>query len=544
MRSLNRRAPWHLLLLVTSLVALPTLTACAASGADEAGANAAPAEIGSVSVASLNRLSNLAKKIGVDLPPFLTAAGIEKQFPFLGQGGLDQDRPIGIIFYGRQGWVVSKGQGVVFVLPVQPGAAPLKAFTDAGAKPKEGNPGVVEMNGAAFRRTTGELLFGTTAPAVAAVREAELTDLYGKAVAGEAAPGAASTEARMIFDVKALRDVDPEQFKAFFDNIVASSAPNSESERQGQELAIKFMRNLDRVDLTLGEAARDLQLRCAIAPAKVPPGGTFQKPALPREAAVRIDFAASPIDAIPNFDDGLKTFVHGVLATSYPHATPEIEPQVSRTVRSAADVFLGGQAISAGFVPQGKGGVLYLVEQHFKGRLDERLSQLAEQFNASSALLDKPPTRSEVQLSHYADAAGLDVTRLQMSDGGKVVAYIDGAQQGSTALFTFSDDPGRSVASLAGQPPGGPMSGLATGQVDVQRVLEAVEKQPDSPLANMKPDQRKQLMDLARGQMIRFAAHGESNSMVLTVITPEQFIKGLAEFAKNSGGAANVPNTP
>lgn len=543
MRTLNRRAPWQLLLLLTSLIALPTLTACAAAGADEAGANAAPAEIGSVSVASLNRLSNLAKKIGVDLPPFLTAAGIEKQFPFLGQGGLNQDKPIGIIFYGRPGWVVSKGQGVVFVLPVQAGAAPLKAFTDAGAKPLEGNPDVVEMNGAAFRRTTGELLFGTTPAAVAAVREAELVELYSKAAAGEAAPGAGSTEVRMMFDVKALRDVDPEQFKAFFDNIAASSAPKTESERQGQELAINFMRNLDRVDLTLGEAARDLQVRCAIAPAKVPPAGTFQKPGLPRDAALRIDLAASPVEAVPNFDDGLRAFVHGVLVSSYPHATQDTEQQITRTVRSAADLFLGGQAISAAVVPHGNGGVLYLVEQHLKGRLDERMSQLAEQFNASSALLDKPPARSEVQLSHYSGAAGLDVTRLQVSDGGKVVAYIDGAQQGDTAFFTFSDDPGRAVATLIEQAPGRPMQGLVTGHVDVQRVLEAVEKQPDSPLANMKPDQRKQLMDLVRGQLVRFAANGEGNAIVLTIAAPEQLIQGLAALARNPG-PGNAPNAP
>ena len=99
-----------------------------------------PAEVAEVSAASLADLSRAARAIGIPLPPVVTVGGIERQFPFIGAGGLDAKRPIGVIYFARPDWNVALGDGVAIVLPMKPDAAPLSSFIDAGGMMVPGHP--------------------------------------------------------------------------------------------------------------------------------------------------------------------------------------------------------------------------------------------------------------------------------------------------------------------------------------------------------------------------------------------------------------------
>ena len=86
-----------------SNVALFCLLALVALSAEKLRADdapAAPVEMATVAVKSLDALTAFAKEAGIPLPPFLTKEGLEKQFVFIGNDGLDSGKPIGIIFFG------------------------------------------------------------------------------------------------------------------------------------------------------------------------------------------------------------------------------------------------------------------------------------------------------------------------------------------------------------------------------------------------------------------------------------------------------------
>ena len=79
-----------------------SLAVCLSGGtfakADDAAVAPAPLpQVGLIAVKSIDSIMDFARKTGLELPPSFSAQSLEQQFRFIGQGGTDTTRPIGIV---------------------------------------------------------------------------------------------------------------------------------------------------------------------------------------------------------------------------------------------------------------------------------------------------------------------------------------------------------------------------------------------------------------------------------------------------------------
>ncbi|HSU66581.1 MAG TPA: hypothetical protein VLJ39_06905 [Tepidisphaeraceae bacterium] len=490
------------------------------------------AEVGSASVRSLNELAALAKSIGVELPPFLTAQGIEQQFAFFGQNGLDPDKPIGILMFSRSGWNIEQGQGVVFVLPAKPDAAPLSTFVNAGGKPVEGHADAVTLNGVVFRRTADDLIFSPSGDAALAADPAKLAAQFkANPIGPDKGP-----IARLVVDVDAMRTVQPEQFKVFIDNIRQSSPAKDDAERLGQNLVVNFVEHLNRLDLTLGQHEKNVVVKLAVAPANVPAPGQFSKPGMPSDTVARVDIAASPLKLVPTLDTFLQQFARAIPLQDGKPGDAEQSRQVATFLREAADTLLGGQAVSLGVTSAGKQNVVYLVEQQPLPDLEGRIKKFVDDFNSLSEKLDKPGERSSIARESYSEEGGVPVWRLKLLNKDAPQGYIDIAQKGSNAYISISEDAEHHLAAVMNLAPAGEMRGLARGEVKLDQAFAAAKASPDSGLSKMPADRLQALEDMVKGRLVHFAADGQADAIVFTVALPEDLVKQLVEMIQPNGG--------
>src|SRR4051794_34319349 len=216
------------LLAAVWIVLLCGLTAptSAQQPAPAAAGGAKPAPIGALAVKSADAVARLAAQIGMPLPPEASPQGIEQQFPFIGPGGLATDKPVGMIFFG--GGRVDPQQATAILLPVKPTAATADALKAAGAQPVPGSSDMLQLGKGFVRRTTNYVAFGVLPEVLAEAREEALADLLK-------GPDAL---ARVSVDLKTIRAVMPEQYKAVVDKAAAGDNPpggDKPGEQAGRE---------------------------------------------------------------------------------------------------------------------------------------------------------------------------------------------------------------------------------------------------------------------------------------------------------------------
>lgn len=485
-----------------------------------------PAKAATASVASLTRLAQVAGEIGVPLPPFLTAQGIGQQFPFIGPDGIDPERPIGIVFFAGPNLNVQAGQGVVFVLPVKPGAAALTAFK--GAKPVEGHPDAVDLNGTIFKRTAGSLIFSQTPDGVLGTEEANITDPF------KADPAGGKSVIQVRLDVKSLRDGNPEMFKSML-----ASAKDAASAGTAQQIdpqaAIDFINTVNHVDLALEQAGTDLALKLAVAPMKVPAGGMSPKPGMPKEVVARFDLSASPMELMTSPEKTIGEIIKA--SDNATRFTPAQQKQMAQLFKVFSDTFLNADAISLGVAPQAEKTVVYFVEQHRQPvDLPAQLKAFADEFNKTAPVMDNAAKaeKTSVKISDYTDQDGLKVTRVTGFDNDRPQGYLDATEKDNTVFLAASADAGHHLGAIVNLPPQGQMNALMSGTLDLGATVMAVEQIPGCPLASMPAEQRKAIEDGARGQMLRLSGGGEGDGTFFRLTVPQAVIKQTVQMAQGS----------
>jgi hypothetical protein len=442
-----------------------------------------------------------------------------------------------VLFFAADDWNLEKGQGVVFVLPVNAGAASLQPFVNAGAKPVEGHADTVSLNGTAFRRTANTFIFSPTEEAVVGVKDKELPNIYKKQpAAGAELP--AQPIARIVFDEKALRTVASKAFESALAEIRKSSGkPKDDSERLGQDLALQFIKNIDRVELALGRATNNLELKLAIAPAQVPAAGTFDKPGMPAEVITRVDISAPPRKILAFSDESLRRFVRTIpIDPAGNRPNPQQQRQLIAFLNATADVLLDGDAASIGVATRADGATIYMVQQHPKPDLPGRLKAVVDQYKRTSEMMDSPGEQDSLNMETYAGPGGSQVTRIRMNDALKhTTFYVDALQQGDRVFLTGSDDAAHHLDDLMNAKEAGPMTSLVSGQVNLERALEAAFSASDSGFAKIPADRRKTLKEMVKGRSLSFTANGEKDSIAFSIGLPEELIKQSIDLLMGGG---------
>src|SRR5688500_5878780 len=229
-----------------------------------------------VAARSLDAVAAAAKELGLPLPPQASAQEIEKQFPFIGAGGLAGDQPAGIVFV--DGDVQQPQDAMVFVLPVKPGAATLEKLQQMGGKPMPGRPDAVRMNTVGMRRTAGHLLLSQRADAVTAADVEALTAAFKR-------PDALAV---VTVDLKAIRTNAPAMYERLLQGVAQADQklPPADAAREAGRDAGRALREelgkLERFSLGIDHGANlGLRVAATVQPLKLPAQAAAVRPGLP-----------------------------------------------------------------------------------------------------------------------------------------------------------------------------------------------------------------------------------------------------------------------
>ncbi|HWE94409.1 MAG TPA: hypothetical protein VG269_10630 [Tepidisphaeraceae bacterium] len=485
-------------------------------------------QVGVVAVKSLDATAAFAKQIGMELPPPLTAKGLEQQFPFIGSGGLATDKPVGIILFGGPG-VKSDQQMMTFVFPVKPTAATLESLKSMGAKALPGHADTVLMNGVGFRRTGDYLAFGPLPEAAATAKLESVAD----AVKG------ANALARLVVDLKAVRVSMPEQYASVLEAI-SMNATAKDAQQAGMQVMISAMRQgvekFDRVELGLDGADGGLRIALAAAPLKLPAPPPGDRPGLPANAIARVD-APVPLTSILS-NEVLKKLT----ARDAPEGLTVKQEQKFQDLNAAVwSLFLGGEGQTAGMEVSRDAPVAYMVKRYDKP-IDFAL-ELRRLVAQAKAFGDATHHPVEMELQSYKIGEE-QALRVVISDSEKKPAlFLDVLQRGNTVFIAGSKNEFRYVDRLLAAKADGPQKALASASVDLGRLFDAATKTPGSPLVGMPADRQKQLEDVFRGQTLAVSLTSEGDTATIDLTLPPALTKNIPRLVKvvSDGAGKNLP---
>jgi hypothetical protein len=471
-----------------------------------------PAEVCIVSLASLSELSNAAKTIGIDLPPLLTARGIEEKIPFLRGHGLDATQPLCVLLFMRPGWDLSHGQGVAIALPVNPETATVDWFGKIGCEAVADHPDTFNLQGTTFRRTKNHLILAIPQDAAAAVDPAELANSF-KAGSGSLAHAS--------LNVSAMRTDSTEQFRAFFN--LPKKDSDGPVERLGRESVSQWWQTVNRVDMQLRCVDNAVRAKLTFDPLTIPsPKQEFPMPAMPADVMLRIDLARAPAGL-----DGVTQHLMDVDSSDDKPASPKEAAARANLSHERTELLFGGKAWSMGFSPHPRAVPAYIVEQQVQRSARDQIQRFADRYNALNQLLDRAQ-RGVAKVESYTDG-GLKVTRLKVIANDREETYVDAVKRAHNLYLTFSHDPGRYLKSLVGRAPEGKMAGAMSMRINMDRAMEAVVKMPDGNFKDLPAEGREQLARILKGQTIGFTIQGEGDRATFEMSLSQTLLKRIGE---------------
>ena len=119
-----------------------------------------PVQVAVVAFKSVDSAGKFLKNLGLDVL-YLTAAGLEQSWPWIGPGGVAADRPIGIVVYAAP---EISAETMAYVIPVKPAGATADILKANGAEPMPGHPDTFLLrnvniaNAIVLRRTANHLV--------------------------------------------------------------------------------------------------------------------------------------------------------------------------------------------------------------------------------------------------------------------------------------------------------------------------------------------------------------------------------------------------
>jgi hypothetical protein len=467
------------------------------------------------SVASLDAVSALLKHIGPGADvPLLSADFIEQRMPFIGPGGLAHDRPLGVLFYvGKE---LDLERSLTFVLPVKPGKAELKSFTDKGAKFVAGRTDLVSLEGVGFRRTKDQFVFGQIISAVAAVREDALTSTYA---------GAPDVLARLDFDVAALKKAQPDRYEAFFTEIDNSVDTKDPAGRAGADLVTRLMREVTRLGLSVSQAGKDGGVRLAIRvepfglPDQIAPAAMPQRPGFPEGTTVfRADLAYPPAAALGRVTDAIKAVMER--DDQFAKLSPQQQEHVRSLASGFTDLLLGGQSGSLGIESIDGQLVAHWVTQRPNRPIDLERDMRALVQQATDLARSTKDAKPAASYDSYvaAQPAGAKVHRLVLRHAGQPELYLDAIARDATVFMSVAQTPGKFVERLPSLQPAREAGTLLSGWVD----LGALTSAGLFPQAQGKVD--------VKGQRLTWSGAPDAGALRIDIDLPKPLLQQLPKL--------------
>jgi hypothetical protein len=505
------------------------------------------APIAVAAVKSVDAAASLVGDLGFPVP--VSADMIEQQFPFIGKGNVATDQPIGIIFFG--GPNAAPDKSMAFVIPVKPGAATVDSLLqNPGAKAFDGHPDTVLFGTTALRRTDTHLVFSPVADIPALVKVGMLTD----ALKGP------DTLARVVVDLKSMRQNSPDLLKQFMDMSKANTAaPKGDAEREGQDMAMGWFQagldNLDRLEIGLDRGAFGVRVSIAAAPIKASAAIIGKRPSMPAGVIARLDLSGAAVATLGSEsirDTLTKSGIDGAEKERAKTGPPLTENQK----RSFEDLFkqvfklsLADDGVSIGVESLGNSPVVYVLERYSKP-IDflAALRQAIGKLNKISDDMKDP--RPPLELKSYP-LNDMTVVRLLVETSATdktPVAVVDAVEKGNDVMIAISQKSFRTIDRLidAQGAGGADASGesadaLAAGWVDMGRAFDGLAASGALP-ASVPAERQAKARELLAGVRIETSTSVHNDSGTVEITLPANLIRNIPKLiGVFAGGGANAP---
>jgi hypothetical protein len=493
------------------------LTASLAARADEP----KPALFANASIVSLNDAKKLVADLGIPLPGDPTAM-LENMFPFIGPGGLQTDKPVGVLFVA--GEHITTQDLAVIALPVVPGKATIAALAQTGGQPVANHPDMTTMGGqATFRRTANYLMFYSGAPDILA---AAADDPFTR---GYNSPGRI---ALLNVNLAAARAAAPSQYKSFLEKAAAENPASTDAaqavgQKYGESVVRGFTDKLEHLSLAVSRDQQNLHLETWLRPCDVTGSRKFPRPAFPADTVAQMHVAYPDAESAKWVDHIFELLPSDDLAKKHSNYTPEMAARAKALALRAIDLLCDADAQSFAVSVKAGKPVLYVVNQYsndrdFAGEVKAILAD-GEKLDKETGETDSP------KASTYQTAGGKPVTRISFQEKGKQQGYVDFIQTGHVVTLAIASDEGKYVEPVAALPANGEMSALCSGSIDLAASLKASQDSGKSPLP---PEQLKDLTTAFAGQSITWnvKTNAQSKDLYVDLAIPFSVIQQAAKM--------------
>ena len=416
-----------------------------------------------VATGPLERVEAAFAELGVPLPKALDREALERDFAFIGPGGMRAAGSLGMLMGpGDPGSTEPSG---VLLFPVNRNVAPLKDFIAMGGRVLPDASDTVRLKGTYFRRTRGFLLTGPN--------EAYIT--HADPLAREEHLSAPGTLAEIDVDLDRWRKTDPSTFYPLLAD--KESDPGDDASHVyalGRSLGTRvYERLLSRVRLTLVDGGTSLRLSVGLEPLAPGEIAPLPRPAFPSSVIGRVDIAYSSSESSQWLQGVTEEFMNAAekdsLFAEAERAKINVD-QMRAVMKEAFEIFCIADAVSIAVEPT-KGGKLvyhqvnqYRSPSNFTARVTAVLEKLQE--------LDRQGGGREAGFGFTTyKAAGARVTRLTFP--GKKSHTIDFVDSDSTVRIVVSADTQRRLPALLKLPANGTLTSGFSGTFDPSAAVDA-----------------------------------------------------------------------
>jgi hypothetical protein len=494
------------------------------------------------SIASTDRVKQAVADLGIPLP--IDVAGmIEQQFNFVGQGGIDPTKPVGVIFVAGEG--LTPQQMTMFALPVKAGKATVESFTAMGGKAVEGQADSVQLGGdeggVTFRRTADYLMFYSGAPSVVKMIEnAPFAKDYSSP----------DTLAHVEIDAALARKVAPKMYKGFVDSIrdkanasakPTASAAEARGQQIGQEFAIGLFEKVDKLTLTVGMGKDDLRIASTVTPTPMKGSRTFAKPNFNAASIVTGHVAYPDADATQWLTRLVKTAI-----AADKEKSDKLTPEQTQAIEAMSSAIVGDAQSFAVEANNGKMQITIVNQYERDVNLPDVLKKSIPVMEAMDADKGVKPELTISDADGPDGSKGIRITKPAKAGEPSNVTVL---QKGKLAVIRLSEEelpPAPITLS-----PTEKISELMTMNLHLVPAMQAAAAMPNSPLSAMPEEKRKELMTRLTGKDVKIGvSNTASGALAVNLDVPVELLKIGSEVLlmaapmKEAEPAAPAPMNP
>lgn len=474
--------------------------------------------VGWLVVKSFDSIDALAKEMDVILPPDISAAGLEKELPFIGPGGLDTSKPIGIVLFsgGKKA-----DESFAVAIPCKPNGGSLEALKQQGLEPLPGHDDTILAGDTLLRRTANYLIFGQPQQGILNLKEEAITKALPEA----------ELLAKAWVDFKKFRTLMPEEWTKVVEDITADASRDPVGKQLFGDPMAKFLKeDLNTLTLSVEKTAAGLHAAARVDAVTLPaPTAGLQQGGMPAGVFARVDLAVPLAKLFPVLtEESVRTFVDKAAAEDA-NIPPDMRAQMADIAGRAAKVVAGADGTSVGMELGIDQPVFYVVQQRQAGAGDvgEQIKTIVMEVDGIFKKMNEP---APMDYRAYNAPIGT-VHRIRFVENGRALAYLDVLERGGTLMAAISNTEHRWIDRLAATRPNGGMGKLLALNVDLGKMVNTMTKVPECPVTGqMNDEQKTKLRQAMTGQMATLSVSGQGQTLAVDLEVPKALLKFLGQW--------------